>query len=306
MWGSKERGWRRACLLPSLSVNNPLFRPPAEADSLILQVDQGCPHNRCTFCGMYRGVPYRRLPLEDVRALIRAEARGYPDAGRIFLADGDVMSRPFSDLQGMLQMLNEAFPALARVSVYANGRSIAAKTDAQLRALRALKLHTLYMGLESGDDEILARVRKGADSRVQIEAGRLARQAGIELNTYVILGLGGREGTYAHARKTARVLNEMAPPVVRLRTLVPKINTPLLEEVQAGRLELLGPHGVIRETMALIEGLNGRLRVVSDHYTNYVNLAGNLPEDKAAMLRFLEKHLAREEGSFRPFFIGTQ
>jgi hypothetical protein len=118
--------------------------------------------------------------------------------------------------------------------------------------------------------------------------------------------LGGRELTGSHARETARVLNEMAPPVVRLRTLVPKINTPLLEEVQAGRLQLLGPHGVIRETMALVEAITIGTRITSDHYTNYVEVAGTLPEDKAAILSTLQKNLERDESSFRPFFIGNQ
>ena len=128
----------------------------------------------------------------------------------------------------------------------------------------------------------------------------------MELNAYVILGLGGRERTDSHARETARVLNEMAPHVVRLRTLVPKINTPLLEDIQAGRFQLLSPHGVIRETMALIEAITIPTQVVSDHYTNYVNVAGHLPQDKAAMLSTLQKNLERDESTFRPFFIGTQ
>ena len=124
-----------------------------------------------------------------------------------------------------------------------------------LKILADAGLKRIHLGLESGDDDILAQVRKGADSRTQIAAGLLMRQAGMELNAYVILGLGGRERTASHARETARVLNEMAPHVVRLRTLVPKINTPLLEDIQAGRFELLSPHGVIRETMALIEAI---------------------------------------------------
>ncbi len=128
----------------------------------------------------------------------------------------------------------------------------------------------------------------------------------MELNAYVILGLGGRELTDSHARETARVLNEMAPHVVRLRTLVPKINTPLLEDIQAGSFQLLSPHGVIRETMALIEAIAIPTRIVSDHYTNYVNVAGQLPQDKEAMLSILQKNLERDESSFRPFFIGTQ
>jgi len=291
-----------------MRYEGPIYRPPSEADSLLVQATVGCPHNLCTFCLVYKqGVKFKVRPVPEVKADLEEARRTYGGAIRtLFLPAGNTIAMPTAALAEICRLASSLFPRLERITVYGSAQYIRRKGLVQLKELAAAGLKRIHVGLESGDDEILARVRKGADSRVQIEAGRLARQAGIELNTYVILGLGGREGTYAHARKTARVLNEMAPPVVRLRTLVPKINTPLLEEVQAGRLELLGPHGVIRETMALIEGLNGRLRVVSDHYTNYVNLAGNLPEDKAAMLRFLEKHLAREEGSFRPFFIGTQ
>jgi radical SAM superfamily enzyme YgiQ (UPF0313 family) len=162
------------------------------------------------------------------------------------------------------------------------------------------------VGLESGDDVILARIKKGADSRAQVAAGLLLRQVGLELNSYVILGLGGRERTASHGRETARVINEMAPEVVRLRTLVPKVNTPLLADIQAGRFQMLSPHGIIRETMALVAAITAPTRITSDHYTNYVNVAGKLPEDKEAILGLLRKNLARDEAGFRPFFIGTQ
>ncbi len=175
-----------------------------------------------------------------------------------------------------------------------------------MRALAAAGLRRLHVGLESGDDEILARIRKGADARVQVAAGRMVRAAGLELNTYVILGIGGRELSANHARETARAINDMAPQVVRLRTFVPKSNTPLLADVQAGRFRMLSPHEVIAETMALIEGIQVPTLVASDHYTNYLNVAGTLPRDKDAMLRRLAAALKQEESSFRPFFIGTQ
>ena len=135
---------------------------------------------------------------------------------------------------------------MERLTVYGSAQYIHRKGPENLRVLAAAGLKRIHLGLESGDDAILARVKKGADSRVQVAAGLLMRQAGMELNCYVILGLGGQERTESHARETARAINEMAPDVVRLRTLVPKINTPLLEDIQAGRFRMLGPHGIIR------------------------------------------------------------
>jgi radical SAM superfamily enzyme YgiQ (UPF0313 family) len=172
--------------------------------------------------------------------------------------------------------------------------------------LAAAGLKRIHVGLESGDDAILAQVRKGSDSRTQIAAGLMMRQVGMELNSYVILGLGGLVRSESHARETARVINEMLPQVVRLRTLVPKINTPLLADIQAGRFRLLSPHGVLRETMALVEAITVPVQITSDHYTNYVNAAGRLPDDKEVILKSLKKHLAQDESAFRPFFIGTQ
>ena len=142
----------------------PLFRPPAEADSLILQVDQGCPYNRCSFCGMYKDLEFRRLGLSEVEALFAQEARR--DARRVFLADGDVLRRPFAELAAILRSLNGRLPSLARVNVYATGSAIAEKSDAELRALRALRLHTLYLGLESGDEAVLKRMRKGESAEL--------------------------------------------------------------------------------------------------------------------------------------------
>ncbi len=213
---------------------------------------------------------------------------------------------PTAALAEICSFATSLFPRLERITVYGSAQYLLRKGRDNLKILADAGLKRLHLGLESGDDAILARVRKGADSRTQIAAGLLTRQAGIELNAYVILGLGGRELTCSHARETARVLNEMAPPVVRLRTLVPKLNTPLLEDLQAGRFQLLSPHGVIRETMDLIAALTTPIRIVSDHYTNYVNVAGHLPQDKAAILSTLQKHLEQDESSFRPFFIGTQ
>lgn len=265
--------------------NNSMFRPPAEADSLILQVDRGCPYNRCTFCGMYRGMRYQRLSREDVAALIAAEARYSDGVRRIFLADGDVMRRPYGDLAFMLAELARAFPALARVNVYATGSAIADKTPEQLRALRAGKLHTLYMGLESGDDEILRRVRKGESAGVMTEAVCRAQEAGLRASVMVLLGLGGRERTREHADGTAAVLNEMQPRLLSALRVVPVPDTELFEDVEAGRFQQLSEREVIVELRRLV----GRLELSNtvfraNHSSNVIPIEARLPRDKDRLL----------------------
>jgi radical SAM superfamily enzyme YgiQ (UPF0313 family) len=162
------------------------------------------------------------------------------------------------------------------------------------------------VGWESGDDEILAAINKGATRAMHAQAAGVLREAGVELNAYVILGIGGQEDTAAHARNTAILVNETPPQVLRLRTFVPKVNTPLLEDVVAGRFRMLTPHQVLAETAALLQGITAAVRVESDHYTNYLNVSGNLPEDQERMLKVLARAQKRPETDFRPFFIGTE
>ena len=146
-------------------------------------------------------------------------------------------------------------------------------------------LSRIHVGLESGDDTILKQIKKGTHSLEQIEAGRWVMDAGIELSLYVMLGIGGRKHTKSHAKETARVLNKIAPDFIRLRTFVPKVNTPLLEDVENGTFQMLGPIGVLEETLSLIKNIRVSSCVTSDHYTNYINLNGRLPEEKARMLK---------------------
>jgi len=291
-----------------MRYEGPIYRPPSEADSLLIQATVGCPHNLCTFCMVYKqGVKFKVRPTREVQEDLEEACRIYgPTVRTIFLPAGNTIAMPTAALAEICQSASALFPNLRRITVYGSAQYIRRKGLDKLRALEAAGLKRIHLGLESGDDDILARVKKGSDSREQVAAGRLARQAGLELNCYVILGLGGQDRTVSHARETARVINEMAPDVVRLRTLVPKINTPLLEDIEAGRFEMLGPHGVIRETMALVAAITVPTRVVSDHYTNYVNVAGRLPADKATILSLLRQSLAGDEAGFRPFFIGTQ
>lgn len=270
-------------------INNPLFRPPAEADSLILQVDQGCPYNRCTFCGMYREVDYRRLPLPDVRRLVEAEARHAPGTRRVFLADGDVMRRPFEELASILVELAARFPNLARVNLYATGTAILRKTEEQLRALRALKLHTLYLGLESGDDVTLRRVRKAETAEDMITAGCRAQSAGLRTSVMILLGLGGQERSREHGEATAAALNRMQPALLSALRVIPVPGTELDDEVRSGQFAPLTEVQVVEELRGIVERLALTRTVFrANHASNVVPMEARLPRDQRRLLAELD------------------
>jgi radical SAM superfamily enzyme YgiQ (UPF0313 family) len=291
-----------------MHYEGPIYRPPSEADSLLVQATVGCPHNLCTFCMVYKnGIRFKIRPVADIKAdLDEAAASCGRWVRTLFFPAGNTIAMPAAALAEICRYGRELFPQLSRITVYGSSHYIHRKGPEQLADLARAGLSRIHVGVESGDDVILTRIRKGATAADHVAAGQLCREAGIDLNAYIILGIGGRDRSASHARESARVLNEMAPEVVRLRTFVPKINTPLLQEVQSGQFTMLTPHQVLAETMALLEQITMPLQVTSDHYTNYVEVAGRLPEDREAMLKKLRRAMEHDESSFRPFFIGTQ
>jgi radical SAM superfamily enzyme YgiQ (UPF0313 family) len=172
--------------------------------------------------------------------------------------------------------------------------------------LKESGLTRIHVGLESGDDEILRQIKKGTNSAEQIQAGRWVREAGMELSEYVILGIGGRERTMAHADHTARALNAINPDFIRLRTFLPKINTLLLHQIRKGRFQVLSARETLLETRRLIERLEVTSKIASDHYTNYINVRGKMPFDREKMLHLIDEYLKRKEADFRPVYVGTQ
>ena len=279
-----------------------LFRPPAEADSLIFQVAVGCPHNACRFCGMYKGVPYRVRPQDEVLAEFAQAARRHPEERRVFLADGDVMALSFERLRAMLESLNQNFPRLARVNLYANGRSILAKRDAELSALRDLKLSTLYVGLESGDDDLLQRVDKGERADGVCEAVRRAQAAGLKCSVMVLLGLGGRAGSARHADATAALLNRMQP---RLLSALRVVGVPGAA-MYAG-YEPVSEHGAATELIRLLRGLELEKTVFrANHTSNPIPLEGRLSRDRDALVAQVEAllpHLDKNGSGRLPFIL---
>lgn len=266
-----------------------LFRPPAEAESLIFQVALGCPHNTCRFCAMYKGVPYRVRPQEEVLAEFAQAARRYPAERRVFLADGDVMALSFERLRVLLEALNRLFPHLARVNLYANGSSILAKSDAELEALRQLKLNTLYVGLESGDEELLKKVDKGETAAGMCEAVRRAQAAGLKGSVMVLLGIGGREGSARHADATAALLNRMQPRLLSALRFVDVPGTSMVAGYQT-----VTEFEAVSELIRLLRGLELEKTVFrANHTSNPVPLEGRFPKDRDALVSLLDALLPR-------------
>ena len=276
-----------------LAYEPPVFRPPSEAGSLILQVTLGCSHNRCAFCSMYRTKRFQAKPLERVRAEI-AEARRTlgPEVRRIFLADGDAMCLSARRLAQVLDAVGEAVPRARRIGSYANARDVLSKTDEELQDLRRRKLGILYLGLESGDDVTLAAVGKGATAANVVEAVQRARTAGIATSVMVLVGLAGRGRSLVHARLSAEAVNRMEPTFTSLLTFTPTPGSPLFERYQRGELDLPGPLESLEEIRELVRGLSCETYFSCNHASNYLPLKGRMPSAQGDLLRLLDAALA--------------
>jgi len=272
-----------------------IIRPPSEAGSILLQVTVGCSRNRCTFCGTYAGERFRIKPEEVVRADIDYAATRFRRQRRVFLCDGDALVLPQERLVRILRAIRERLPWVTRVGAYANAKSLSWKTVEQLRELRELGLGILYVGLESGDDVTLARIRKGADAAKMIAAASKARQAGIKLSLTVILGIAGRERSLLHARETGRVLSAIDPEYVGALSLILIPGTPLYDEWLRGDFVLIEPEEMLRELREMIASTvltQGLFH--ANHASNYLPIKARLPRDREAVLALIDRALAGE------------
>ncbi|MEN7972295.1 MAG: radical SAM protein [Verrucomicrobiota bacterium] len=277
----------------NMQSSHSLFRPPAEAYSLIIRIADGCPWNQCTFCGMYKNVQYHLQSPEEIEAAIALARKEHPQARRIFLADGDVMALSFDRLKTVLELLNTHFPRLARVNLYANGHSILQKSENELRQLNSLKLNTLYMGLESGHEETLREVKKRETAEEMAEAGRRAQAAGLKISVMILTGLGGRKNMQSHATATAEVLNRMQPRLLSALRVIPIPGTQLYEEEQSGRFQQPTEFQAMEELRATIQRLELQSTVFrANHSSNILPLEGRFPKDKPRLLAELDALLA--------------
>jgi len=291
-----------------MHYEGPIYRPPSEADSLLIQATVGCPHNKCTFCMVYKkGPPFRVRAVDEIKADMDEAASIYGNLVRtLFFPAGNTIAMPTDQLAEICEYAWSMFPRLQRITVYGSSKYIHEKGLKDLIKLRQSGLTRIHVGLESGDNVVLKRIKKGTTAEEQIEAGLWVKEAGIELSEYVILGIGGRERSVQHAMETARVLTQIDPDFIRFRTFLPKINTLLLHEIKKGRFHVLSPHEVLREWEAIIKGLNVTSEVHSDHYTNYVNISGKMPGGRERMLAKIREALTSDESRFRPVYVGTE
>ncbi len=292
----------------------PPIRPPSEAYSLLIRVMRGCPWNYCTFCAVYKGYPRKDIirsvaevkgDIDELRATIdHLHLQGHKgEPTTAFLADSNAIVIKTDGLAEIVRYLYEVFPSLERVTSYGRAKTVLSKKPDELRRLKEVGLTRLHLGLETGDDEVLRRVKKGATAQEMIEAGKKAKEAGFELSEYVMPGLGGKGASRQHVQGTARVLNAVDPHYIRMRSLMLTPGTPLWDEYTAGKFEPLSPYEIVAEIGALIEGLDVTSRVCFDHVSNPPIFRQDwegykFPEEKAAVLDLVERalKLARQQG----------
>ncbi len=282
-----------------------LYRPPSEAESLILQATIGCSYNECTFCGMYRDKRFRVRPLAELRREIEEARAEAPDVRKVFLADGDALVARADFLAELLRALKTAFPELQRVSCYASPQSLQVRSVAEMAALRELGLGLYYLGIESGHDEVLARLKKGVDAAEMVRVAAKAQAAGVKLSTMVLLGAGGRRGSLAHARASAAVVNAIAPRFVSTLVMTPVEGTPLWDEAQRGEVDELTPVELARELREFLAALDLDGAIFrSNHASNWLALAGTLRKDQARLVAALDRVLADPDAArFRPEWL---
>lgn len=272
-----------------------IFRPPSEANSILLQVTTGCSHNKCAFCGMYKGGRFNIKDDATIMADIDFAAHHCRRQNRLFLCDGDALILPQKRLVPILTAIREKLPWVGRIGTYANTKSIRRKTVEELKELRELGLKIAYMGLESGDDEVLEAINKGSDSARMIDMGKKIRSAGIKLSITVILGIAGIEKSHRHAEQSGRVLTEIDPEYVGALSLMLTPNTELYREYEQGSFILPGPREMLEELRIMIEHTQmTRGLFHANHASNYLPIKARLPKDKASTLDLIDRALAGE------------
>ena len=272
------------------NYDEPLFRPPSEAQSLIVQASIGCSQNNCNFCGMYKMKKFRIRPLKEIISEINSipvDHRQYVQ--RVFLADGDALVYPQNGLILILNALAETFPHLNRVGAYASPKSLTTKSEEELVELRSRKLRILYFGLESGDSETLKAVNKGYEPDDMLTLCHKAKNAGIKLSITAILGLAGQLRSTEHAIATAEWINALSPEYFSLLTMFKRHNDDWFRSIKQ-----LSHGQVIEEALTMLRRLNPHRTILrSNHVSNFMNLAGSYPKDRLQLINTAEAALAQ-------------
>ncbi len=269
-----------------------MIRPPSEANSILLQATVGCSHNKCTFCGAYKGERFKIKSDDIILEDIAFAAKYCKNQDRLFICDGDALIIPQKRLVMILTEIKKQLPWVKRVGVYANTKGIKMKTDEQLKELNELGLGIAYMGLETGDDITLKNISKGATSGTMIEMGQKIRKAGVRLSITVLLGIAGRERSQIHARATGDVLSAIDPEYVGALSLMLIPGTPLFDDYESGNFPLIEPIEMLKEIRTMIEHTtlsNGLFH--ANHASNYLPIRAKFPEEKEKTLRLIDEAL---------------
>jgi radical SAM superfamily enzyme YgiQ (UPF0313 family) len=281
----------------SMHYEGNCIRPPSEAQSILLQVTLGCSHNKCAFCGTYDD---KRFTIKDddiILSDILFASKYMKRQDRVFLMDGDALIIPQKRLMWILGQLKEHLPWVRRVGSYANTKSIGLKTVEELEQLKENGLGILYLGVETGDDELREKIRKGYTAQACIEMGKKVRAAGIKLSVTVLLGVAGREGSLEHAKATGRLLSAMDPNYVGALTLMLVPGTPLYEEYHKGEFQIPDEQGFLLELREMISHTNlTRGLFFSNHASNYLPIKARLPKGKQEALDTIDSALRGEIG----------
>jgi radical SAM superfamily enzyme YgiQ (UPF0313 family) len=273
------------------------IRPPSEAFSILLQVTLGCSHNKCTFCGTYKD---KRFTIKDEKIIlsdILFASRYMKRQDRVFLMDGDALIIPQKRLMWILESIREHLPWVKRVGAYANAKSIKMKSDEDLAQLKGMGLGILYLGVESGDEETLAKINKGTTAANLIAMGKRVRAAGIKLSVTVLLGIAGLERSLVHARATGELLSAMDPNYVGALTLMLIPGTPLYEDARKGKFVLPNERELLLELREMILHTNlSRGLFFSNHASNYLPVKARIPGGKEEALAMIDRALRGEIG----------
>ena len=286
-----------------IEYDQPVYRPPGEWRSFLVQATIGCSHNGCTFCGMYKGKKFRVRDLDDILWDIRETAAFFNHYEKVFICDGDAIAMDTDDLVTIIREIRKDFPKCRLISTYAGPKSTLKKTPEELKRLREAGLGRAYLGIETGMEALLRSTNKGVSRAEMLEAGTRLREAGIDLWGIVLIGLGGKPLTMENARQTAKIVNEMRPQHLSAMNYTPVEGTKLGDQALRGEFQVLTAEESLLETAELIRNLDVTgMHFTSDHASNYLPLKGTLCEDKEKLLSLIDGALhgsvaIRSEGS---------
>jgi len=278
-----------------MHYEDPIIRPPSEANSILLQVTTGCSHNKCSFCGIYKNKVFRIKDDKEIREDLYYAAEHFRNCDKLFFCDGDALIIPFLKLERLLSDIHQILPWVDRVGTYANAKSIAGKSLDELRRLKELGLRIIHMGLESGDNQTLSQCGKWGNAQMHIEQGQKVRKAGINLFVTVLLGLAGVNRSTIHAEETGKALTKMNPNYVGALSLIPMENTLLYTQIQRREFFPLSPMQLLKELKIMLEFTDlcpGYF--YANHASNYLPLRARLPKDKETALNLIDRALKGE------------